>query len=378
MSTDKLKSLARLIRGERELVLARWRHQVEQLPGAHQLSVPAVVDHIPDLLDELADALEAHDDQTILEAHLDGSPRQHGRQRVHDGFDITDVVAEYNVLRGCIHDLAESNGVLLHGPAFHIINRVLDDAIGLAVKTFANEKAVEMQRRREEHLAFVAHDLRTPLSAISLVATLLESELDGRPSEDTAMMFQTLRRNVQRLDALVMKVVQEQTNLQTGENVKIECREIDLWPLVESLLHDLQPLAGASSTTLVNSVSKDLVVWADAHLLTRVFQNLVSNAIEYTPRGQVEIKAQKLDDQRAVECCVCDNGRGIPEEMVDRIFDKLEKDPDKPSGLGLGLSIVKQFVEAHGGTVEVESERGVGSTFRFTLPLPGSNSSNCV
>ena len=69
-----------------------------------------------------------------------------------------------------------------------------------------------------------------------------------------------------------------------------------------------------------------------------------------------------------MECLVSDNGAGIPAERLDRVFDKLETDPAKESGLGLGLAIVKTFVEAHEGTVTVESQEGVGSTFRFTLP----------
>ena len=109
-------------------------------------------------------------DQTIPEALLEGSPPAHGLQRHQDGFDIEEVVAEYNILRGCIHDLADNNGLSLQGKPFHILNRVLDEAIGLAVQTFATQQALEVQRRREEYLAFVAHDLRTPLNAISLAA----------------------------------------------------------------------------------------------------------------------------------------------------------------------------------------------------------------
>src|SRR6185437_11107761 len=113
-------------------------------------------------------------DQTIPEALLEGSPPVHGIQRYQDGFDIVEVVAEYNILRGCIHDLAENHGLSLQGKALHIMNRVLDEAIGLAVQTFATKQELEVQRRREEYLAFVAHDLRTPLNAISLAAGILE------------------------------------------------------------------------------------------------------------------------------------------------------------------------------------------------------------
>ena len=159
---DKLDKLAELVKQERHALLSRWRQQVRQLPSARQLDIPTLNDHIPGLLDELVTALQSKSDQTIPEALVEDSPRIHGLQRVQDAFDIEEVVAEYNILRGCIHDLADDNGLNLQGKLFHIINRVFDHAIGLALQTYATRRALEVQHRREEYLAFVAHDLRTP------------------------------------------------------------------------------------------------------------------------------------------------------------------------------------------------------------------------
>jgi len=111
-----------------------------------------------------------------------------------------------------------------------------------------------------------------------------------------------------------------------------------------------------------------MVVWADASLLRRIFQNLIANAVRYTPRGEVRIGARDLDAPSAVECWVNDNGAGIPEDLLNKVFEKGESDPENVGGSGLGLTIVKTFVEAHGGTITVESKKGFGSTFRFTLP----------
>jgi signal transduction histidine kinase len=109
------------------------------------------------------------------------------------------------------------------------------------------------------------------------------------------------------------------------------------------------------------------VAYADASLIRRVLQNLIANAITYTPQGEVVIGARKTDHDE-VECFVRDNGAGIPPERHQSVFDKDQTDPEKDGGLGLGLAIVKTFVEAHNGVVTVESELGRGSTFRFTLP----------
>ena len=370
MAIDVLDELARLIEREREALLARWRVQVRALPAARNLDVPTLNDHIPQLLTELATALRAGSDETIAQALLDGSPPAHGLQRVKDAFDIEEVVAEYNILRGCIHDLAEQNDLSMQGRPFHVLNRVLDGAIGSAVQAFAAHKALEVQQRREEYLAFVAHDLRTPLNAISLSARVLEMLLARSGAEEPQMtqMLKALNRNVKHVEALVGKVLEENTNLETEVGVKLEYREFDLWPLVEALVHDLHPVAGTSITRLTNTVPEDFVVFADAGLVKRIFQNLIANAITYTPGGEVIIGARQTDGTRDVECFVRDNGRGISPDRCQSVFDKHETDPDKDGGLGLGLAVVKTFVEAHGGVVSVESAVGVGSTFRFTLP----------
>ena len=369
MIVNDLDKLVLLIKRERQALLARWREQVRELPSARQLDTPTLNDHIPDLLDELAAALQSRSDQTISEAICEGSPPAHGRQRVRDGFDIEEVVAEYNILRDCLHDLVDDNGLSLQGQAFHIVNRVLDGAIGSAVRTFASARALEVQHRREEYLAFVAHDLRTPLNAISMSTQVLERTLTERDaSAATTQMLNSLHRNVRHLEVLVGKVLEENANLQTEVGVKLQRRDFDLWPLVESQIHDLYPVAGTASTQLINQVPDDCVVYADAGLLRRVFQNLIANAIKYTPRGKVVIGAREPGVEGAVECWVSDNGAGIPEEFLERVFDKGETGPESSSGTGLGLAIVKTFVEAHGGLVAVESKEGVGSTFRFSLP----------
>lgn len=367
MTIDVLDQLAALIKRDRLALLSRWRQQVRQMESARLLDVPTLNDHIPQLLDELVVALRSKSDQTIPEAVIGTSPPAHGLQRLQEAFDIEEVVAEYNILRGCIHDLADDNGLSLQGKPFHTINRVLDHAIGLALLTYATQRALEVQRRREEYLAFVAHDLRTPLNAISLAGRVLELTLAERAPE-TAQMLRTLRRNVKHLENLVDKVLEENTNLQTETGIKLERRQFDLWPLVEGLIHDLHPVAGTDSTRLINNVPGDLVVYADFGLLRRVFQNLIGNAIKYTPRGTIHIGAREVEADGVVECWVSDDGAGVPQELIEKIFDKGETDPQAEGGTGLGLAIVRTFTEAHGGNVKVESEAGTGSTFRFSLP----------
>lgn len=368
-----LEKLAELVRQHREALLTRWREQVRQIPSAAVLDTPTLNDHIPSLLDELAVALATQTEETIPEALREGSPPEHGVQRVKDGFDIEEVVAEYNIMRGCIHDLGDSHGLRLQGKPFHIINKIFDGAIGLAVQTYADQQASDIKRRREEYLAFVAHDLRTPLSAISLSAEFLEmnAERFGGAANATRMI-RTLRRNVQRLEELISKVLEENTNLEAESGIVLQRRAFDLWPLVESLVQDLQPLAAAASARLINDVSDEIVVYADAGHLRRIMENMITNAIRYAPRGEVVVGALETETDDGVECWVRDNGAGIPAEILRVVFEKGMTDPqnEEGAGLGLGLAIVKMFAEAHGGKVAVESTEGSGSTFRVWLPGP--------
>lgn len=367
MTLNLLHKLAKLIEHERDSLLAQWRSKVRELPAARKLDVPTLNDHLPTFLQELTAAFHSDNGETIAQNLKGNSPPAHGLQRVKDAYDIEEVVAEYNILRGCIHDLADSNGINMQGKPFHILNRIFDGAIGSAVQAFATEKALETQQRREDYLAFVAHDLRTPLSAIALSRALLERLISGGglDTPQIALMLKTLGRNVHHLEVLINKILEENANLETETGMKLERREFDLWPLVESLTHDLHPIAGTASTQLINNIPDELVIYADANLLRRIFQNLIANAIDHTPQGEIVIGAEQLDD--GIECFVRDNGGGISAERFQSIFNKLETDSET-DGLGLGLAIVKTFVEAHGGSVTVESLPEVGSTFRFRLP----------
>ena len=365
-----LNELAALITQQRDALLSSWRQQVRQLPSARNLDTPTLNDDIPQLLEELADALKSRSDRTIPEVLAKGSPPVHGVVRFREGYDIGEVVAEYNILRRCVHDLAKNHGLNLEGESFHTMNDVLDSAIGLAVQTYATERVLELQKRREEYLAFVAHDLRTPLNAVAVVASGLEETFrDGNAREDTEWMLKSLRRNTQQLHRLVEKIILENTNLCTESRIKLERREFDLWPLVEGLIYDLRPLAKTSGTQLVNEVPHHLVVYADASLLKRVFQNLISNAIRHTAHGMVVLGARESSSDGTVECWVIDDGAGISKDKLERVFEELESDSADGSGLGLGLAITKSFVEAHGGRVDVESRQGMGSKFHFTLPM---------
>lgn len=362
---SQLFALSQVLDDHRSVLFERWRKGVSQLPSAVNLDAPALRDHIPQFIDEMIKAIGRWEESENPIADS-GSPIEHGIQRLAVGFDIKEVVIEYNILRGAVHDVAESVGMHLSAAECHVINHIIDDAIAWAVDTFAKEQALELQRRREEYFAFIAHDVRTPLNAISLTAQLLEQDL-APAAKESADMLRALQRNVLRIEELILRVMEEEQRVEPVDGIHLMRREVDLWPLVQRLLLDLAPVTESEKIKVSNFVPRHLVVDADAGLLGRALQNFISNSIKFAPGGEIEIGAQEKD--HGIECWVRDTGSGIAPERLQRIFEKRETDPDPSrAGFGLGLAISKQIIEAHGGEITVESLPQYGSTFHFVIP----------
>jgi len=365
-----MKEFAAIIREHRDELLKEWRDKVRLLPAAQNLDIPTLNDHIPHLFDELTLGLSDGGAESVLDLQLHDSPKIHGGLRLRAGFDILEVVAEYNILRELLSSIAERQGLDITGAPNRILNRVIDRAVALAVDTYAKEKALEIQQRREEHLSFLIHDLKTPLSAIHAAGRILDTSLEKDTRTDrVGAMIDIVRRNALRLNALITTASQEQYNLAaiTAGEIKIARSDFDLWPVVQAMQWDLRALLENVPVQMVNEVPETCVVHADPVLITQVFQNLLSNAIKYTTKGEITVGAGRSDVNK-VRCWVRDTGSGIPPERLTKIFEKFETDPARKGGLGLGLPIVKQIVEAHGGQIFVESELGRGSIFSFTLP----------
>ena len=351
-----------------EEIIAEWRLQAGVLLRELNLDKPTITDHLPDIVAEITRDLALSRDGALSAEHTRGSPPVHGVQRFHDGLDVGEVVAEYNLLRVAFITIAERHDLYVVGEAARIINHRIDEAVRLAVMAFAAQQALIRKEQQDEHLAFIAHDLRTPLNAVSLLVDVLRQGLDEKALAGTDDLFGVLTRNLKRIEELIKRVLE--TNLQPlamETSFRPERRTFELWPLVERLILDLGSVSSNHAVEVVNEIPPDLTVFADAGLVSQVFQNLLGNAFKYAAQGRVVVSA--CDEAGVVTCVVHDNGAGIPLELLERVFDKLATDPDK-AGTGLGLAIVKQIVEAHGGTVSAESVHGAGATFRFTLPTP--------
>ncbi|HZD09829.1 MAG TPA: HAMP domain-containing sensor histidine kinase [Candidatus Binatia bacterium] len=233
----------------------------------------------------------------------------------------------------------------------------------------ANESLADLNKQKDAFLAVLTHDMRSPLTNIHGYASLLRDHPE-LPPEQRMHMAEIILRNERALLEIVNNILDIEY-LESGAPVLLERQNFDLVELVNDLVDSSQAPAQEKQISLrYDSDAKPIFVHADKQKINRILQNLISNAIKYTPeQGCVQVRAAM--NGRYVKVEVQDNGYGIPADDLPLIFDRysrVAKHKSMAVGTGLGLAIVKSLVEAHEGGIDVVSEEGAGSTFTVKLP----------
>ncbi len=240
-----------------------------------------------------------------------------------------------------------------------------------AVLVFHDITAIKhLERVRKDFVANVSHELRTPLTSIK---GYIEALIDGAKDDPQkcAEFLGIIQKHAEQLNALLSDLLQLST-IESGQ-YQWQRGAVSVHDLIEKAVHLLRPLAEKKGQAISVAPVKGVgPVTGDADKLTEVLINLIDNAIKYTPEGgRITVEARQRES--AVEIAVSDTGIGIPSKEIPRIFERFYRVDRARSremgGTGLGLSIVKHIVEAHGGTVHVESEPGKGSRFTVVLSL---------
>jgi len=227
----------------------------------------------------------------------------------------------------------------------------------------------ELERMKTDVMTLVSHELLTPLTAIQGMSEVL-AQFDV-PVERRREMHQTINDEAKRLAHMISEYL-DITNLESGRHA-LRLAPLRIVTLIQRGLLLLEPLAAQRNIRIVRELASDLpVTMADADLIAQALTNLIANAIKYSPiNTQITITAHANKDALLVG--VNDQGYGIPADVLPHIFEKFYRvprleDADVP-GTGLGLTLVREIVELHGGHVKVKSQLGVGSTFWMSLPL---------
>ncbi len=241
----------------------------------------------------------------------------------------------------------------------------------LILRDITEERLVE--RMRDDLIHSMVHDLRNPLTAIYGALSFLDDTLGPQLSNAQRQLWDIAVENTNSMLRLVKAILE--INRLESRQMPLEQGLVYLPSLVTMVLESQSLMASGKGITLANEVPPGLPpVWADERLLERVLQNLVGNAIKFTPDGGVVRVAARRDETNPgrVVVSVSDNGAGIPAEIRGRLFQKFVTGSQPERGSGLGLAFCRMAVEAHGERIWVEDTPGGGTTISFTMPLPPS------
>jgi signal transduction histidine kinase len=232
------------------------------------------------------------------------------------------------------------------------------------IRDLSEKKELEKRLFNAERLAaigelagMIGHDLRNPLAAIKNAVYFLKKKGASIKEEQAKTMLETIEKGIDHSDKIINDL------LDYARNMHLELQVNS----VRNVLTDAMTMARIpEKVQVINTVSEDSTFRVDQNKIERIFINLIKNAIDAMPNGgTITINCKQANDN--VEITFADTGTGIPEEIIPKIFSPLFT--TKAQGMGFGLAICKRIVEAHKGTITVETEKGKGTTFKVTLPI---------
>lgn len=368
-------SLHDVLDHHRPRIVERFVRALRENAVHAQSSRAAVIDDLVFFIADLADAL-----RSSVPPDKDRA-RRHGNRRHRLGFDLGALLRDYSVLRHCILDVAREDGARVNANEVRILDLMIDDAMVDAAMAYAEDRDAEVERERQaleaerarlaeavasrnDVLAIVSHDLRNPLTSISLGVDQLRRHAEDATRRDR--ILDSIARSAECMTTLIEDLLAI-AKIDAGQ-LSLQIAPCDAKALAEDALAIVRPLADQKAITL-ETVVPNLALAADRDRLLQVLGNLLGNALKFTPdRGTITVVVAEVDG--LARFVVRDTGPGIPEESLPYVFDRFYQGPNRRrGGAGLGLAIARAIVEGHGGTICVESAIGQGTMFDFTVPL---------
>jgi signal transduction histidine kinase len=347
----------------RDDVLARWKASVRGTLTPESTPHLELLDHLPQFLAEIVAALR--DDAGLVSTG--GTPEEtntaatHGKQRLRLGFSLDTVVREYGAMRNAIVASARDAGCEITFRELEVLSDCIVAGVAQAVTEYTLQRDAELLRHANEHFAFIAHELRNPLSASSIAFQLLKAR-GQLPTESRAVA--SLERGLARTNELVEQTLRL---AQLAAGIELRRRPTSLRALCDDA--ELDAVGEAEEKGIeMRVVVTDANVNLDERLVRSALSNLVRNAVKYTkPGGSVELRASVTNGRATFE--VEDGCGGLPPGMVEQAFAPFVRLDCSQTGFGLGLAISKQAADAHGGSIRVQNLPGHGCMFVLELPV---------
>ena len=350
--------------------MKRWQAVVcEKLPTADELTLSQLRDELPDVLSELAQTIEAKDGSHF--ESLQKVSENHGQLRFHQSFDINELLVEYGLLRPILLDEVTTElGRDLNAEEAAAPNMGVDTAVRKSVNKFAAFQQQRLQTVAEaqsKYLSFLSHDLRGGLNGVLLMVEVLKRELAGEQkfSESVAdldLMRRSILDTVSTMDRFLHAERFRQGKVQPRNS------SVEIYPLFQEMVAQFNHQAKSKGIELQISNSTHETAFSDKDLIRLILQNLLANAVKYTPSGTVKLITSTSPDGH-LRLSVSDTGPGIAASTLATLFDPYTRgETHGQDGVGLGLSIAKQAADLIGAKLTAESALGHGAMFTLELP----------
>lgn len=235
----------------------------------------------------------------------------------------------------------------------------------------SKEQLIELNATKDKFFSIIAHDLRNPISAFKGVIEFLSDQFMDLSDDEKIEFITELKISSNNVFELLQNLL-TWSRSQRG-NMEYNPTELNLNYIANSNVSLLKIAAAGKGINLINGLTEDIVLYADANMVNTIIRNLITNAIKFTPNGgSVTLNAEKQTDNFAL-ISITDTGIGIPEDKIAKLF-RIDTSFTTPGtsnekGTGLGLIICKEFVDKHQGKIFVKSKAGIGTSFYFTIPL---------
>jgi signal transduction histidine kinase len=356
--------LINVLAAKRDEVMARWKATVVGTIAPEAMRPVELIDHLPTFIDEIVSALREDAGLSPNGALPEDSPAAavHGEQRLRLGFSLDAVVREYGALRDAIVSTARDAGAQPTFRELDVLSDALINGIAHAVTEYTLQRDAEFLRLANEHFAFIAHELRNPLSSATTALQLLKQQR-AIPTEGRAV--RALENGLKQTSDLVDQTLKM---ARVASGVELRKQATTIKALLEGAEIEAMSEAEAKGIELRLTVGEDARVLLDRRLVGSALGNLVRNGVKYShPGSVVEVRGSVSNGRVVIE--IEDGCGGLPPGKVEEAFTPFVRLDERQSGFGLGLAIAKQAVDAHGGSIRVQNLPNKGCIFILELPV---------